>query len=147
MWIARIMITWGIISAAMMFVTGELSFYAMRFVLGVAEAGFFPGVIYYLTLWYPSQLRSTRTAWFVSAIALAGVIGNPVSGIDHGLLLRRLGLAGWQWLFLFEGIPSVVVGVWVIFYLDSGIQEAKWLTAGEKAAAGRGRGERGADQA
>jgi MFS family permease len=133
MWIARIMITWGIISAAMMFVTGELSFYVMRFVLGLAEAGFFPGVIYYLTLWYPSRQRSTRTAWFVAAIALAGVIGNPVSGVIMDQFSGSFGLAGWQWLYLLEGIPSVVVGIWVISYLDSSIQEAKWLTQDEKA--------------
>ncbi len=134
LWIARIMITWGIISAAMMFVTGEWSFHAMRFILGLAEAGFFPGMIYYLTLWYPSRQRSTRTAWFVSAVALAGVIGNPVSGMIMDRFSGSLGLAGWQWLYLMEGIPSVLVGIWVIFYLDSSIQEAKWLTAEEKAA-------------
>jgi MFS family permease len=132
-WIARIMITWGVISSAMMFVTGELSFYAMRFVLGLAEAGFFPGVIYYLTLWYPSGRRSTRTAWFVAAIAFAGVIGNPVSGVIMDQFSGAFGLAGWQWLFLLEGIPSVIVGVWVIYYLDSAIEEAKWLSKDEKA--------------
>jgi len=132
-WIARIMITWGIISSAMMFVTGELSFYAMRFALGLAEAGFFPGIIYYLTLWYPSGRRSTRTAWFVAAIALAGVIGNPISGIIMDQFSGAFGLAGWQWLFLLEGIPSVAVGIWVIYYLDSTIGEASWLSEEEKA--------------
>jgi MFS family permease len=132
-WIARIMITWGVISSAMMFVTGEASFYAMRFALGLAEAGFFPGVIYYLTLWYPSGQRSTRTAWFVSAVALAGVIGNPISGLIMDQFSGAFGLAGWQWLFLLEGIPSVAVGVWVIYYLDSSIAEAKWLSKEEKA--------------
>ena len=110
MWIARIMISWGIISSAMMFVTGEWTFYCMRFLLGVAEAGFFPGVIFYLTLWYPSGLRSTRTAWFVSAIAVSGVIGNPISGWVMDLLSGTMGLAGWQWIFLIEGIPSLLVG-------------------------------------
>ncbi len=132
MWIARIMISWGIISSAMLFVKGEWSFYAMRFLLGIAEAGFFPGVIFYLTLWYPSRHRSTRTAWFVSAIAVSGVIGNPISGWIMDTLSGAIGLAGWQWLFLMEGIPSIIVGVWVIFYLDSGIEEAKWLNAEEK---------------
>jgi MFS family permease len=132
MWIARIMISWGIISSAMLFVKGEWSFYAMRFLLGIAEAGFFPGVIFYLTLWYPSRHRSTRTAWFVSAIAVSGVIGNPISGWIMDMLTGAIGLAGWQWLFLMEGIPSIIVGVWVIFYLDSGIEEAKWLNAEEK---------------
>ena len=133
MWIARIMISWGVISACMIFVKGEWSFYAVRFLLGLAEAGFFPGVIFYLTLWYPSKLRSTRTAWFVSAIAVSGVVGNPISGWIMDRLSGALNLAGWQWLFLSEGIPSILVGVWVIFYLESSIEEAKWLTAEEKA--------------
>jgi len=132
MWIARIMISWGVISACMIFVRGEWSFYAMRFLLGLAEAGFFPGVIFYLTLWYPSKLRSTRTAWFVAAIAVSGVIGNPVSGWIMDKLSGVMNLAGWQWLFISEGIPSFLVGFWVIFYLDSSIEEAKWLTREEK---------------
>ena len=99
----------------------------MRFVLGLAEAGFFPGDIYYLTLWYPSRPRSTRTAWFVSAMPLAGVIGNPISGGIMDLLSGALGLAGWQWLFLTEGLPSILVGsgccsIW------TGISDAKWLS-------------------
>ena len=133
MWIARIMISWGVISAFMIFVKGEWSFYAMRFLLGLAEAGFFPGVIFYLTLWYPSKLRASRTAWFVAAIAVSGVIGNPISGWIMDRLNGAMNLAGWQWLFLSEGIPSVIVGLWVIYYLDSSIEEAKWLTAEEKA--------------
>ncbi len=133
MWIARIMISWGIISACMIFVKGEWSFYAMRFLLGIAEAGFFPGVIFYLTLWYPSRLRSTRTAWFVAAIAVSGVIGNPISGWIMDLFSGAKGLMGWQWLFLSEGIPSIIVGFWVIFYLNSSIEEAHWLTVEEKA--------------
>jgi MFS family permease len=133
MWIARIMISWGVISACMMFVRGEWSFYAMRFILGLAEAGFFPGVIFYLTLWYPSRLRSTRTAWFVAAIAASGVIGNPISGWIMDSLGGAMKLAGWQWLFLAQGIPSVIVGICVIFYLNSSIVEARWLTDEEKA--------------
>ena len=133
MWIARIMISWGVISACMIFVKGEWSFYAMRFLLGLAEAGFFPGVIFYLTLWYPSKLRASRTAWFVAAIAVSGVIGNPISGWIMDRLNGAMNLAGWQWLFLSEGIPSAIVGIWVIYYLDSSIEEAKWLTADEKA--------------
>src|ERR1700735_5670443 len=132
MWIARIMISWGVISACMIFVKGQWSFYAMRFLLGLAEAGFFPGVIFYLTLWSPSRLRSSRTAWFVAAIAVSGVIGNPVSGWIMDKLSGAMNLAGWQWLFLSEGIPSVLVGIWVIFYLNSSIEEAKWLTSAEK---------------
>ncbi len=133
MWIARIMISWGIISSCMIFVRGEWSFYAMRCLLGIAEAGFFPGVIFYLTLWYPSRLRATRTAWFVAAIAVSGVIGNPISGSIMDLFSGKMGLAGWQWLFLAEGIPSVIVGFWVIYYLDSSIEESKWLDTQEKA--------------
>ena len=131
-WIARIMISWGVISSAMMFVHSERMFYVMRFLLGIAEAGFFPGIIFYLTLWYPSRLRSTRTALFVSAIAVSGVLGNPISGAIMDMLSGTAGLAGWQWLFLFEGIPSILVGFWVFFYLDSNILDAKWLTAEEK---------------
>ena len=133
MWIARIMISWGIISACMIFVKGEWSFYGLRFLLGLAEAGFFPGVIFYLTLWYPSKLRSTRTAWFVAAIAVSGVIGNPISGWIMDTLSGAMKLTGWQWLFLSEGIPSIIVGFWVIYYLNSSIEEAKWLTTDEKA--------------
>jgi MFS family permease len=131
-WIARIMVSWGVISSAMMFVNGEWSFYAMRFLLGIAEAGFFPGIIYYLTLWYPSKIRSTRTAWFVSAIAVAGIIGNPISGWIMDALSGQMGMAGWQWIFLIEGAPSIIVGIWVISYLDSNIQEARWLNDEEK---------------
>ena len=131
-WIARIMVSWGIISSCMIFVKGVWSFYALRFLLGLAEAGFFPGIIFYLTLWYPSKLRSSRTAWFVSAIAVSGVIGNPISGWIMDQLSGAMNLAGWQWLFLAEGIPSILVGFWVIFYLESSIDEAKWLTPDEK---------------
>jgi MFS family permease len=133
MWIARIMISWGVISACMIFIKGERSFYAMRFLLGLAEAGFFPGVIFNLTLWYPSKLRASRTAWFVAAIAVSGVVGNPISGWIMDKLSGAMNLAGWQWLFLSEGVPSVIVGIWVIFYLDSSIEEAKWLTTEDKA--------------
>jgi MFS family permease len=132
-WIARIMISWGVISSAMMFVRNEWMFYSIRFLLGIAEAGFFPGIIFYLTLWYPSRLRSTRTALFVSAIAVSGVLGNPISGLILDALSGKLGLPGWKWLFLVEGIPSILVGFWVFFYLDSSISESKWLTPDEKA--------------
>jgi len=132
-WIARIMISWGIISAATLVTWDKWAFYGLRFLLGLAEAGFFPGIIFYLTLWYPSRLRSTRTALFVSAIAVSGVVGNPLSGWIMDSLSGRLGLAGWQWLFLAEGVPSILVGFWVYFYLDSSIAEARWLSDGEKA--------------
>ncbi|MGO9691248.1 MAG: MFS transporter, partial [Syntrophobacteraceae bacterium] len=132
-WIARIMVTWGIVSALMMFIKSEWAFYGMRFLLGLAEAGFFPGIIFYLTLWYPSRLRSSRTALFVSAIAVSGVIGNPISGWIMDTFSGALGWAGWQWLFLMEGIPSIIVGIWVIYYLDSSIKDSKWLAEDEKA--------------
>ncbi len=131
-WIAQIMLAWGCLSAATMFIKSAPAFYLMRFLLGVAEAGFFPGVIFYLTLWYPSRLRSTRMAWFVSAIAVSGVVGSPISGFIMAELSGKFGLSGWQWLFLMEGIPSVLVGVWVWFGLDSGIAEATWLKPEEK---------------
>jgi MFS family permease len=131
-WIARIMIGWGLVSAAMVFVHDEWTFYAMRFALGLAEAGFFPGVIFYLTLWYPSNRRASRMAWFASAIAVAGVIGNPLSGAIMQLLSGWQGLAGWQWLFVLEGAPSVLVGFWAMRRLDSSIGEASRLTQAEK---------------
>ena len=131
-WIARIMVSWGIVSGCMIFVTNAFNFNALRFLLGIDEAGFFPGVIFYLTLWYPSRMRATRTAWFVSAIAVSGVIGNPISGFIMDKLSGWHGVAGWQWLFIAEAIPSILVGIWVIFFLDSSIQEAKWLTQEEK---------------
>jgi MFS family permease len=127
------MITWGVLSAAMMFVRTPRQFYILRFLLGLAEAGFFPGIVFYLTCWYPSRLRARKGAWFMTAIALAGIVGNPMSGWIIDRFTGLWGLAGWKWLFLLEGIPSIIVGVWVIFYLDSGIDEARWLTDQQKA--------------
>ena len=131
-WIARIMILWGLISAAMMFTNSEMTFYVLRFLLGVAEAGFFPGIILYLTFWYTRTHRAKMVATFMTAIALAGVIGGPVSGWILGSMAGVAGLKGWQWLYLIEGLPSVVVGVWVLFYLDDGPAKAKWLAQQEK---------------
>src|SRR6516165_4943012 len=106
LWIARIMITWGIISSAMMFVKGPASFYGLRFLLGVAEAGFFPGMILYLTYWFPNDARGRAIARFMTATAVAGAIGSPISGLL--LAMNGIGgLGGWQWLFLIEGIPSI----------------------------------------
>jgi D-galactonate transporter len=131
-WIARIMVSWGILSAAMMFVQGTTSFYVLRFLLGVAEAGFFPGIIYYLTRWYPAERRGRATSQFLMAIALSGVIGGPLSG----WILRDTdgvaGLAGWQWMFLIEGIPTVIAGLFLLRYLDDKVEDAKWLTSAEK---------------
>jgi len=131
-WIARIMISWGILSAAMMFVTSPTMFYVMRFLLGVAEAGFFPGIILYLTYWYPAKRRGRVTALFMTAIALAGVIGGPISGWILREMAGVSGLAGWQWMFLLEGIPSILVGFVVLFYLDDRIAKAHWLTPADK---------------
>ncbi len=131
-WITRIMVTWGLISSAMMFVTTPTSFYIMRFFLGVAEAGFFPGIILYLTYWYPASRRAGIVALFMTAVALAGVVGGPLSGWIMKAFAGVGGLAGWQWLFVLEGLPSVFVGIWVFFYLDDSIREAKWLTEEEK---------------
>ncbi len=133
LWIARIMITWGIISALMMFVTTPAMFYVMRFLLGVAEAGFFPGVILYLTYWYPAHRRGRMTTFFMTAIALSGVIGGPVSGYILKAFDGANGWHGWQWLFLLEGIPSVLVGLLVLLKLDDRIDGARWLTDEEKA--------------
>ena len=132
LWIARIMITWGLISAATMFTQGALTFYGLRFLLGAAEAGFFPGVILYLTDWYPARRRARVVAWFMMAIAVTGVIGGPLSGWILQAFSKAGGLGGWQWLFLLEGIPSVVVGIAVLFYLDNGVREARWLADAER---------------
>jgi len=131
-WIARIMITWGIISGLTMFVTTPTMFYVMRFLLGVAEAGFFPGIILYLTYWYPSERRGSMTAWFMTAVALSGFVGGPVSGWILEDLSGVHGIAGWQWLFLLEALPSVIIGILVLFYLDDRIRDAKWLSTEEK---------------
>ena len=133
-WIARIMITWGLISAATLFVTTPTQFYVMRFLLGVAEAGFFPGIILYLTYWYPAARRSQMTAWFMSAVPLSGLVGGPVSGWILHHFHGQHGWAGWQWLFVLEGLPAVVLGIITLFYLDNGIAHAKWLSADEKGA-------------
>ncbi len=132
-WIARIMVTWGIISSGMMFVTSAESFYIMRFFLGVAEAGFFPGIILYLTYWFPAARRARIIALFMTAIAFSGVIGGPVSGWIMQAFAGYNGLAGWQWLFVLEGIPSVIVGICVLLYLDDSVQGANWLSDDEKA--------------
>ena len=132
-WIARIMITWGLISSAMAFVHSPASFYVLRFMLGAAEAGFFPGVIYYLGLWFPAAERASAVSRFMTATAIAGVVGGPMSAALFGLD-GFAGVAGWQWIFIAEGIPSVVLGVIVLFYLTDRPTEARWLTAEERRA-------------
>ena len=131
-WISRIMITWGLVSGATMLVTGVWSFLAVRILLGVAEAGFFPGIIYYLTSWFPTQERTRAVASFMAANAVAGVITNPLSGVIMQYLDQVGGLHGWQWVFLLESIPSVVLGLCVLFYLTDRPGQARWLNPDER---------------
>jgi D-galactonate transporter len=131
-WIARIMVTWGIISACTMFVRGEWSFYAVRFLLGIAEAGFFPGMILYLSYWFPARERARAVGFFMSAIAISYAVGAPISGWIMSVFGGVAGLADWQWLFLIEALPAVLAGVFVLFYLDDGPEHATWLEADEK---------------
>jgi D-galactonate transporter len=133
LWIGRIMITWGVVSAAFMFVTTPAMFYVLRFVLGIAEAGFFPGIILYLTYWYPSYRRARMVAIFMTATPFSGVIGGPISGWIMQGLAGVNGWAGWQWLFLIEALPAIVMGAIVMVYLDNGIRSATWLNDAEKA--------------
>ena len=141
LWIARIMITWGAIASAMMLVKTPLTFYALRFLLGVAEAGFFPGVIYYLSQWFPPDARARAIALFMTGIPFSGIVGGPISGA-----LLNLdgvgGLAGWQWLFLIEGLPPIFLGVIVLWYLPNGPCDAAWLSSGERNVLIRTLGER-----
>ncbi len=130
-WIARIMVTWGIVSAAMVFVNSAMTFYLLRFMLGAAEAGFFPGLIYYLTLWFPARERARAVALFMTATAIAGVIGAPISSA----LLRMhgaFGLRGWQWLFIVEGLPAIALAPVVLRYLTEKPEDATWLTSDER---------------
>ena len=131
-WISRIMISWGIVACAMMLIRGRMSFYTLRFLLGAAEAGFFPGMIFYLNQWFPSAERARAVSRFMMAIPVAGVLGGVLAGEFLGLD-GRLGLAGWQWLFLLEGLPSVVLGVVVWLGLPDRPNDAKWLGEDERA--------------
>jgi MFS transporter, ACS family, tartrate transporter len=131
-WIARIMFTWGVLSGGMAFIVGEKSFYIVRVLLGIAEAGFFPGIIFYLTLWFPAVYRARIVGYFMAAIPLSTVIGAPVSG----LLLSLdgfLGLRGWQWLFVLEAAPALILSVVVFFYLTDRPADAAWLEPDERA--------------
>lgn len=131
-WIARIMISWALLTGAMALVHDETTFYVLRFLLGAAEAGFFPGIVLYLTYWYPVNRRSRIMALFMSAIPLAGLLGGLFSGWIMDSLNGSYGMAGWQWLFVVESVPSLIVGIAVLFYLDDHISSAKWLTAEQK---------------
>ena len=133
LWITRIMVTWGLISAAMIFAQGELSFYVLRLLLGAAEAGFFPGVILYMTYWFPNRARGQMLGLFYFGAPLAFIFGGPLSG--YLLELHGVGgLQGWQWLFLIEGLLAVVVGVWAFWYLDDKPADAAWLPRDEQVA-------------
>jgi len=147
-WIARIMITWGIISSAFMFTNdihwgvvattfnctdAEFTFYFLRFLLGVAEAGFFPGIILYLTYWFPGARRAKMVALFMTAIALANVLGSPLSGAIMQYMDGAAGWRGWQWLFVLEGLPSVLIGMLVLRVLPDGPAQAAWLDQAERA--------------
>ncbi len=131
-WIARIMVSWGIVSCLMIFVNSPWMFYGLRLLLGIAEAGFFPGVILYLTYWFPSRRRGEMTALFMLAVALTGVIGAPLSGWILHQFSGTTGLRGWQMLFLLEGIPSIVLGLFVPWLLANGVRSAQWLNEDEK---------------
>jgi MFS family permease len=141
-WIARIMVTWGLVSGAMAFtgtfaaLTGlgaDTVFYALRFLLGVAEAGFFPGVLLYLNYWYPAHRQSRAVAWLLAAQPLSFVLGAPISGGIMQSFGAVGGLADWQWLFLLEAAPAIVLGFGVLLYLTNGIDDSAWLPAADKA--------------
>ena len=130
LWIARIMVTWGLISAAMAFVSGTASFLTLRFLLGVAEAGFFPGILVYLTKWFGEGGRSRALAGFVMASPAALVLGGPLSGLI--LHVHWLGLSGWRWIFILQGLPAVLLGIVTLRYLTDSPRQAEWLTAAER---------------
>ena len=131
-WIARILISWGILSSAMMFVNGPVSFYLLRFLLGLAEAGFFPGIILYLSYWFPARERARAVSRFMIGSAVTGIVGNPLSGAILDYLGGVGGLAGWQWLFLLEGLPTIVLGILALFYLTDRPEQADWLPSAER---------------
>jgi MFS family permease len=131
-WISRIMVSWGLISSAMMFVTGPWSFIGLRILLGFAEAGFFPGIIYYLNDWFPSRMRARALAKFMMGGVIASLIGNSISGIILELMDKVAGLWGWQWVFLLEGLPAVALGFFTLFFLTDHPRHAHWLTDTER---------------
>jgi ACS family tartrate transporter-like MFS transporter len=132
LWIARIMVTWAVVSGATMFVTGAWSFLAVRILLGIAEAGFFPGVILYLTYWFSARERTRAVASFMAANALGGMLANPLSGLIMQYLDQARGLRGWQWVFLLECLPSLILGVAIWFLLTDRPSEATWLSDDER---------------
>jgi ACS family tartrate transporter-like MFS transporter len=132
-WIARIMVSWGLVSALTAFIWNETSFVVLRLLLGVMEAGFAPGVILYLTYWIPAAQRARVLAGFLIAVPVSSAIGSPISGIILAAMDGVGGIGGWRWLFLMEALPSIILGIVCFFYLPDGPQSAKWLTSGEKA--------------
>jgi MFS family permease len=132
-WIARIMISWGVVATAMALVAGVTSFYLLRFALGIAEAGFFPGIILYLTYWFPREHRARIVSVFMTAVPIAMVIGAPVSGALLGLH-GLSGIEGWRWLFIIEGVPAVLLGAAALLVLTERPKDAAWLSASERSA-------------
>jgi D-galactonate transporter len=132
LWLGPIMVLWGLVAACTMFVGSATSFYVLRFVLGIVESGFFPGVILYLTYWYPREHRAKMVAAFMAANPVSGVLAGPISGAILAFASDVGGLRAWQWLFLLEGIPSILAGVVTIFFLDDNPSSAKWLTSEER---------------
>jgi ACS family tartrate transporter-like MFS transporter len=129
-WIARIMISWGMVTTVLAFVRTPHQFYWMRFFLGMAEAGFFPGIIVYLTHWFRAEDRAKAVATFAAAVPVSNIIGSPIAGLILGV--HWLGMAGWRWIFILEGIPAIVFGVITFFYLTDRPSEAKWLAPEER---------------
>lgn len=132
-WLARIMIVWGLISAATLFVQTPVQFYVIRFVLGIAEAGFYPGALLFMTYWFPSRLRAQAVAVMILGSSLAAMIGSPLSGAIMQYMNGLGGMAGWQWVFLVEGLPSTLLGVVFLICLRNSPSDARWLSAEEKA--------------
>jgi D-galactonate transporter len=131
-WIARIMITWGVLSGAMAFIWNDTSFYVVRVLLGLAEAGFFPGIIFYLTLWFPSVYRARIIGYFMAAIPMSTVIGAPLSSFILDSADGAFGLQGWQWLFIVEAVPALILAGVVLFYLTDLPSQANWLAPDER---------------
>jgi len=131
-WICRVLVTWGIISACTALVRTPMEFYAARLLLGFAESGFFPGMILYLTYWFPSEQRARVIAILLAGSAISGIVGGPVSGYILRFLAGHLGMAGWQWLFILEGLPAVVLGMVILFSFQDRVADARWLSEDEK---------------
>ncbi|MBA1203249.1 MFS transporter [Pseudomonas capeferrum] len=132
-WIATLMVVWGVLSTSMMLIESSTGFYALRFALGIAEAGFFPGILVYLNRWYPARRRAQITALFAIAVPLAGVIGGPLSGVILSFMHDTAGLRGWQWMFLLEGAPVILLGFVVLAALPEHFERVRWLTDEQKA--------------